>query len=286
MKPVFGTDLTTDKNNTQINSEKFICAEPSQALAHALEKSSEQASKRIEKTKLPLLLRILQFVCAVVMIATIRGILESGVSIAEAFKNAPGVFWTAGLTLAVWVLLTLWAKQRQKSVMNSEESIEAFADLEEKAEAVYNELGVPHDAKEADILLFFYKEKNGKIKVCEKGMQVYQYLNEAVKVHRDSKNLYLTATDGKCAFPLESIKAIHTVKKRIILAIWNKDESFNKGVYKQYKMTTNNYGSIFCKYYHIIEVNQNGEQWGIYIPCYELPIFEELTGLRAQEIPD
>ena len=38
------------------------------------------------------------------------------------------------------------------------------------ANAVYTELSVPDDAKDIDILSFFYKIKDGKIKVQEKGM--------------------------------------------------------------------------------------------------------------------
>ena len=34
--------------------------------------------------------------------------------------------------------------------------------------------------------------------------------------------------------------------------------------------------------YYILEVVHNTETYGIYIPCYELPVFEELTGLRAE----
>ena len=30
-----------------------------------------------------------------------------------------------------------------------------------------------------------------------------------------------------------------------------------------------------------LELEHEGETWGIYFPCYELPVFEELTGLKA-----
>ena len=36
--------------------------------------------------------------------------------------------------------------------------------------AIYDELDVPPDAQEVDVLTFFYKEKGGECKVCEKTM--------------------------------------------------------------------------------------------------------------------
>lgn len=64
---------------------------------------------------------------------------------------------------------------------------------------------------------------------------------------------------------------------------WNKDEAYNKGVYKQYKLVEDNLGRVSGKNYQILELNSGGERWGIYFPRYELPVFEEITGLKADE---
>ena len=78
-----------------------------------------------------------------------------------------------------------------------------------------------------------------------------------------------------------TIKAIKSIKKTIRIMEWNKDEEFNKGLYKQYKLSEDNYGCIICKSYHILEFEHNNDLWGIYIPCYELPVIEDITGLKA-----
>jgi hypothetical protein len=41
-------------------------------------------------------------------------------------------------------------------------------------------------------------------------------------------------------------------------------------------------GFVFCKEYHVLELEQNGEEWGIWFPPYELPAMEALTGLKAE----
>ena len=34
--------------------------------------------------------------------------------------------------------------------------------------------------------------------------------------------------------------------------------------------------------YHILEIEKDGEIYGLYFPCYELSAIEELTGLSAE----
>ena len=140
---------------------------------------------------------------------------------------------------------------------------------------------VPETSKEVDILIFFYKIKNGEIKVCEKGMQYAKYLNPIFNVFCDQENLYLANLEGKYAFPLSSIKRVRTVKKKIVIASWNKDVSFKDDIYKPYKLTDDNYGAIHCKQYHIIEIEKDGEIFGIYFPSYELPAFKEVLGTEV-----
>ena len=162
-------------------------------------------------------------------------------------------------------------------VLSADENAQVFSHWENTTDAVFAELSVPTDAKEVDVLSFFYKMNDGNIKVCEKGMQVTQYFNPIFKIFSDSEYLYLANLEGKYAFPLSSVMGIRTVKKHIRIAGWNKDIPYNKGIYKQYKLTIDNYGCIHCKSYHILELNHNGEIWGIYFPSYELPVIEEIT---------
>ena len=170
--------------------------------------------------------------------------------------------------------------KKQKTVLESDESANTFQAHDDICESIFAELKVPTDARCADILSFRYKVKNDKIKVSEK--DVAPYTSFPFRVFADSDNLYLANADGKYAFPLSAIKSIKTEKKTVIADSWNKDEDFNKGIYKQYKISEDKYGNIMFKKYHIIEVDYSGEIWGIYIPCYELPIFEELTKLKAE----
>ena len=277
MKPFLGIDLTQNKKNEQLNGSEFLIQGPSSALLSSLLSASEKATDTINRAKLPLPLRIIQYICGITALLFGGGILRSDVSFSEGYHNAPWVFWGAGIGAVIWLILWTWGKLKAKSIMETEESAQTFSHLDGVNNAVYAELGVPGNAKDVDVLSFFYIIKDGNIKVQEKGMQIAQYFSTEFKLFADTENLYLANVDGKYAFPLSAIKTIHTVKKHIRIDAWHKNEAFNKGIYKQYKLTTDQYGCVHCKYYYIIEISHKGETYGIYIPCYELPAFEECT---------
>lgn len=288
MKIFFGIDLTQNKKNEQVNGEEFLVQEPSSALTQALEKSSDLAVTTILNSKLPLPIRIIQWICGFLsffIVTVLVGIIfnENSIPLSQAYQNVPWFFWLGGASLLIWIVLTLSSMRKQKEVLESDEGKVTFEHLDNNCEAIFSELNVPSDAKEVDILSFFYKTKNESIKVCEKGMQIAPYMNHSLRAFKDSENLYLANLEGKYAFPLAAIKSIKTIKKSICIDEWIKDEPYNKGIYKQYKLSETNLGSIICKYYHIIEIEHDGEAWAIYFPCYELPVFEQLTGLKAQE---
>lgn len=283
MTPFLGIDLTSDKKNEQPNGKDFLIAPPSLALAQSLERFTDQAEETLEEAKLPRPLRILQFICGIVALVAAGGIAKADVSFSEGYENAPWVYLLGLVCLLIWLILTLLNNRKEKSVLGKEENTQVFDDLAQITDAVFTELNVPAHAQEVDILSFFYTTKDGEIKVIEKGLQMAKYLNPVYRVFADSENLYLANLDGKYAFPLQELENIRTVEKRISILNWNKEEPYNKGRYKQYKLTTDSYECIHCKKYHILEVRHEGELWGIYIPCYELPVFEALTGRKATE---
>lgn len=277
MKPFLGIDLTTNKKNDEPNGREFLVAKPSLALSQTLEQSHKHADETLAQSKLPKFFRIMQFFCGITAALIFSGILRADVSLSEGYQNAPGLFWTFGICLVIWLVLKLLSLQKEKSVMGADENAQVFSRLENTANAVFAELAVPPDAKEVDVLSFFYKMKDGEVKVCEKGVQITQYFNPVYKLFFDSEYLYLANLEGKYAFPLSTIVGIRPVKKHIRIAGWNKEVPFNKGIYKQYKLTSDNYGCIHCKSYGILELNHNGQIWGIYFPNYELPMIQEVT---------
>ena len=71
-------------------------------------------------------------------------------------------------------------------------------------------------------------------------------------------------------------------KKRIRIMEWHKEIPYNKGVYKQFHLSSDYYGCIHCNSYYILELEHCVISYGIYIPCYDISILEKFTGLKAQ----
>ena len=286
MKPFLGIDITTNKKNEQINGEEFVVAKPALSLMRSFESYSENVVETIKKSKLPLPIRIGHWICGAVGAVVAVGILkalgkENSVTLSEAYRNAPWLFWLGGACLVAWALLKLVSVRKENSVLGTQESSQVLNNLDKTCKAILLDLKVPSDSKEIDILSFFYKVKGDDIKICEKSLQIAPYINSVFHIFTDSDNLYLADLEGKYAIPLSMVKAIRTVKKNIRITEWNKDEKFDKGIYKQYKLREDNYGCIICKRYHILEFEYDNTLWGIYFPCYELPVMEEITGLKS-----
>lgn len=281
MKPFLGVNITEDKKNTAVNGEELIAQRTSQELLDTLEQAYEKGAALYEKSSLPLIVRIIQWLGGFAALMLVTGLIRADVTISQAYKNAPWLFWLGGAGFIVWLMIFIIAAKKQKKAFSSEESERLETDYESVSRSVYNELGVPSGAKDVDILSFYYKIKDGEPKAVEKSMT--KYINDEYKIFSDGKSLIIANLECKYAIPLSSIKSIKTVKKRIIIPMWNKEEEPKKGEYKQYKLQTDDSGRVSFKHCHILEFEYGEDTWGIYIPPYELPAFEALTHLTASE---
>lgn len=212
MKPFLGIDITTNRKNERLNGNEFLILKPSEILSQTLAKTTEQKDVIIQKSKMPLLLRIIKSICLFLAFICVSALLRARVSLAEAYHNAPWVFWLLPICVILFVLLTICEKVKSHHVLDTDENQHALATHDRVMKDILAELAVPDNAKNVDVLSCYYTERNGKIKAIEKGLQVHQFSNLIFKAYRDNENLYLTNCNGKYAFPLSSLSSIRTVK--------------------------------------------------------------------------
>lgn len=182
----------------------------------------------------------------------------------------------------LWIILHFVSKGKEKKVLKEENAEQQSKEIYEDFKNIHNELNVPDDAAEIDVLLFKYKMKNGKINPYLSGLQTTAYMNMSVKLYETNDELHIADLKSVYSFAKSELKVITTVNKRISVPTWNKDEDPRRGSFKRYKMTVNNIGNVFFKPYYILEIEHGSQIFGIYFPCYELEIFEHLTGLKAE----
>ena len=95
--------------------------------------------------------------------------------------------------------------------------------------------------------------------------------------------LCIADVNNVIGLPIEDMTGIYKINKRVSFLGWNKEESFNKAPYKQYKMTSNQFGMIFIKPHYSLRFSSFGEEYEILFPAYELETFTSLTGVEVKE---
>ncbi len=283
MKPLFGVDITKNKKNENLNAEVYLCQKISQTSQDSLGKVSDEAVEITEKMKAPVIIRVLHFVLGIVVVMLLRILvdIEDEMSFNETMAKTPWLIPVFIACVLAFVAIAFYMKKKQDNVTESDE----YAIVENRIDAVsnnlYTELGVPQNAKEVDILSFKYKDKNGKVIAKGQGfLTPIDFVNFPYKVYIEDGKLYIADLEKKYCVPFSRMVSISKVKKSIALPVWNKDIEYNKGEYKQYKIHYNE-GFFHVKPYYILNVECNGEILGIYFPSYELPFFENLTGLEV-----
>lgn len=278
MKPIFCIDVTKNRNNSIVNGDEFVTAKVSSLRADMLGKAVDQVDAQEEKTKLPGFLNILRllFLGAFVFCFSIfLGFVSEG-TIAQAYQREPLLVWICLGTLLCWGLLAYLGGKKEKSVRESEETQRVVATADQLLENVYEELKVPRTAASMDILVFRYVEKKGQ--VVPKSSGVITFMSCVCKVFSENGTLCIADADQRYEIPLSDVRRIVTVNKDAYIPTWNKEIPTNKPPYKQYKLRIDNYGFIHFKPYYILELEHNGETWGLYFPSYELTLVESLTG--------
>ena len=285
MKPLFGTDLTTNKKNDTANIEQFVCQRISQVSSKALDDVSEQATDIAKKADIPIVLKILMFISAfgmLIMFRVLVNLIDGDTPVQQVLEKNLWVILATVVCAAVFLLICFYRKKLGEKVTESEEYATTESRINNVLRNVYSELGVPLDVKDVDIFYSFYKVKDGECIQKRRGMAPFDFANFANKVFIENGNLYVADTTTKYCIPDFKPNFIEKVNKRRTFPIWNKDTPHNKGEFKEYKITYND--SIYsCKPYYILHFESKGESWGIYFPSYELSFFEHLTGLKADE---
>lgn len=282
MKPIFGFDITEDKNNDKSYAELFKSKSLSEDTASELEQKRDSLETTINKSRLPIIPRVIMWVGAFYVLMVFGAFLKADISFNEAMRNAPIMFICGFVALIVSSVIFIIGRHKKNKVLEEDNADEKIKDLDGVSDRAFSELGVPANAIPTDILVFRYTVKDGSPKPKTGAFDSTPYLNFEMQAYLSNYNLCLADVENVYSFPLESLRRITTVKKRYIVPSWNKEEKYNKGIYKQYKIGLNQYG-YSCKPYYILELEKDGETYGIYFPCYELPTFEALTLLHAED---
>lgn len=281
MKPFLGIDITEDKYNEEPSGNELACATLSNSAARRLEESYGAVSEIAKSAGLPLPLRMLEYVCGILalMLAGALILALTEVSFAEAYRNATVFFYLFIVCASGWAALFVLSVKR-RAILSSEAAVLAAKALGDAAEASYAKLGVPKDAPYVDLISLPYVVKGGEVRIP--GATTTAFVSTEARLHKSDTSLFITTLDTSYEIPLESLRDILTVEKKISILSWNKGEDIHHEKYEKYGLSKNQFGHISCKSYYILEFTHGDEEWGIYFPAWELVAFEAVTGLIAK----
>lgn len=281
MKPFYGIDRTTDKKNTTPEGACFIAATVSDLTRQSYERALSTAAEKLDNAQIPGLLRGAKTLCGWTAALIALGVLRAlgNVTIAEAYDNAPFLFWAFGGCAAMWLVLVLLNHRKMKTVTTGEDFTMSARRLESEIDRVLRELQVPENAKEVDVVQVNHRWKDGKLKQNTQGMETTPYTNVPMRVFRREDALCLASTINRFELPIAQLRCLRRVKKPLIIQGWNKEEPINAEFYKPYKLTMDNYERVHTKAYGLLELCHEGVEWAVWLPSYELNYISALTGL-------
>ena len=274
MKNLFGIkkDATAPYTRFEIRSLN----EESQS---KLDDSKDALATSIKKA-MPTWISILASVFIFIGACLLKGILDSDATIAEAYKQAPYLFYICGVCLLIGLGLFAYIairKHKLKQDPNFNSQLEVINQLTDEATL---ELKVPDTAVFVDILCLKVKENDYGV---EKEIWSNSYLNVPFHVFEENGKICFADCYSVFAIPRECFKSMAMKKIRKSIPHWNKEEGVKSEKYKPYKLRKDNQGGyiIRCLYKVLLEID--GEQFEIFIPDYDIELFRTIVPIEIVE---
>ncbi|MBQ7957650.1 MAG: hypothetical protein IJ279_06385 [Clostridia bacterium] len=281
MKPFYGIDNTINNDNEKENGDEFLIQKPDEKLYKEYDNAVNGVLAKIgKKFRLPFILKIFQylFCCAgFIFLSVLAEIGFSSEAKNQVFNTivmqmiCVVIICTAGFLILHFAVKKLKKKEEENDAQDMQSR-----KVRSLLQQILNDLGVPSYACEIDVLSFNYEVQKDEIKIDKCGMSVPLFNPMSFNIFKDEENFYLVCDSGKYAFKLSSIKNLHRIENKNALFFWNKSTPCNEGDYKKYKMREDEMGNIRCKAYYILEIEKDGETWGIYLPEYEKETIEKI----------
>lgn len=274
---------TQDEENESFDGNEFIVDNISQVeFDELLDRSEAQEDKKRSQRGIVSLWRY----CGIAMLLFVFTLLDSLFSSEKEslwnslIKEAPYLLFVFGGCAAVFVV-GFFMFMAQGKFSNAREAVlftfvGSRPALDGEGDDNFEErLGIPENAYDVDILSFDYDDDT------DMSQRFTDSTNWEVKIFADEDNLYISDLESKFSFPRSELKRITTVRAKMSMLFWNKKISYKIDPYDRFKITKIK-GKYEISTYHVLEVEHEGELWGIVFPCYELSTFQLLTGLTAE----
>lgn len=177
-------------------------------------------------------------------------------------------------SLLLWIVLFIVVSKRIDANVKNTEYKEKKDKLNGIIGRIKEQLGIPEDAAEVDVMRYAYKMKKGR-----ESLTCLGYYNSLYYIFAKENCLCISNLKCKFSFPFTQVTGIHKINKKIPFLYWNKLEPYNDRKYRKYKIIRNNIGVYYCKPYYALQLNDAGKEYEIFIMPYDL---EKYVGLLPE----
>jgi hypothetical protein len=271
-------DLNEENESSYGEADRFVLRRVEADLSEKQDELNGELEAHQKNAELPPWLNIVRMVSLLLFLIVFSATVKAGFS--TAMKNAPLLVIAGAISGIAALVLWLIGRSKTKNVIESEDFSEDVAAAEEMRKESLAALAVPEDAVGTDVFMRTYKMKKGKEK---RASSFFEYLNNEWLLFREDDMLCFADCGGVIGISVLDITGIYKINKRVSFMCWNKEEEFNKGKYKQYKITCDNVGTMYIKTYYSMRFVYCAEEYEILFPAYELETFKRLTGAPVKE---
>lgn len=227
--------------------------------------------------------RYLLYVLAVV---TLIYYLAPDVSMTATLRANAAFFWTSLMILAgavgvlIWDLVRLFRKNPVEQAAPDEEESQTEEDtddaiMQELIEQAREELSVPQNAVEVNVLTCTYREKKGEWKPS----LLLGYFPLSVWCYADEENLYLATDCVVYALPHAAFVKDEKVCGKLTMAFWNKSIPYDEAPYDAYGITKTGMDNVRLSEYHSLQWRMDGEDFEVMIPSYDVKAVTDLIAI-------
>ncbi|MDE5548078.1 MAG: hypothetical protein K2J30_03690 [Clostridia bacterium] len=257
----------------------FISRSPESGLAAKKKASDDEAERFMAHAALPKILQIIVlvvFTAGLILLAVGIDVLTDDEFVGDATRPIVLTAVGGGLFAIGLIFFGIGAIQK-KRVMGSP----AFAYFESEREKLMRELkealSIPMDAAECDLFACQYKTVRNKQRRRPYPKNCYVVCKTLA--WREGDAFCVFDGDNVYKFPFENFVEIERIVKSVGFYGWNKQEKFNKGKYKPYKIRYNgNSGMYTVKNSFRVRMFRESEEYELLFPAYENETLEKLTG--------
>jgi hypothetical protein len=183
--------------------------------------------------------------------------------------------------VAIWFYMDRLGRMKVKKMENDPELKAKNNALEIEIALMMHEMGVPTSAKPMDVLVFNYKTKDGVPQPVSPAMLPQIYMNFECKTFSKDDCICIADSENVYTFEKNDVKMLRQVNSRTTVYSWNKQENPTDSKYAAYGVSLNKMGMATTSSYYIVEIEKDGETFGLYVPSYEAEALREVFGFDA-----